>query len=122
MAKLLVIDDSPDVAQLISEMLRREGYEVEVSFDGRQAIDMIGSGQEFDVILTDLIMPELDGVGLIHQLREMKNETPVLVLSGGGVTINSSDALKSVEGLATDVLQKPVKYEELLEKVRSVLS
>ncbi len=122
MAKLLVIDDSPDVAQLISEMLRREGHDVEVSFDGRQAIDLIDSGQSFDAILTDLIMPELDGVGVIHQLREMGDDTPVLVLSGGGVTINSSDALKSVEGLARAVLKKPVKYEELLDKVNSVLS
>lgn len=117
MAQLLVIDDNIDVAHLISEMLEREGHKVEISTNGRDAINRLEKGETFDVIITDLIMPDLDGMGVLHYIRDHKADIPVLVLTGGGVTIKPEEALKAASGLASDVLTKPIKYGALLEKV-----
>ena len=84
MSKLLVVDDNEEVAELICEMLVDAGYEVSVSHDGRQVIERLDNGEKFDVIISDLIMPEIDGFGLLSELRDRHDETPVLVLSGGG--------------------------------------
>ena len=121
MANLLVVDDSIDVAELISEMLEREGHTVSISHDGRQAIARINAGESYDVIITDLIMPELDGVGFLKYMQKTGNKTPVLVLSGGGVTISSREALKSVGTMAVGVLAKPIKCAELLEKIETAM-
>lgn len=121
MAKLLVIDDSADVAELLSEILAHEGHLVDISYNGREAIERIEAEEKFDVIITDLIMPDLDGLGFLKYLKEQNNDTPVLVLSGGGTTISPDLALNSVKKLATDVLKKPIKYDELIEKINLIL-
>lgn len=121
MAKLLVVDDSVDVAHLIAEMLGREGHDVDVLHDGRQVVEKLKGGAVYDVIITDLIMPDLDGVGVMRYLNKVEDKTPVLVLSGGGVTISSDDALRAVVNMAAGVLAKPVKCDELLEKIESAM-
>ncbi len=111
MAKIIVADDSQDVAFMIAEMLEREGHDVDVVHDGRQLIDRIevGGGLSYDVIITDLLMPNMDGFGVLRYLKSNKITIPVFVLSGGGVTLSSDDALKSVESLATGIMKKPIK-------------
>ncbi len=122
MARLLVVDDSLDVVQLLSEMLRREGHEVDVANNGVEALDAINGDIAYDVVISDLIMPELDGFGLVRKLKEAGNPIPIIVLSGGGVTLKSDDALKAVENLVSGVLKKPIKCDELLEKIDAAMS
>ena len=121
MVHILVADDSKDVAELMSEMLGREGHTVELAYDGQQVIDRIKGGEVFDIIVTDLLMPGVDGVGVLRFLQDQGNATPVLVLSGGGLTVNAENALKVVKNMADDVLAKPVKYEELLQKIDALV-
>lgn len=122
MAHILLAEDSNDIAQLISEFLKLEGHEVEVVGTGREAVDMLRKGIQYDVIITDLIMPELDGFGILRYVLGNSIDIPVIVLSGGGVTISSGDALKAVEGMAAAVIQKPVAFTELSQKINGVLS
>ena len=122
MAKVLVVDDNSDVAHLLSEILQREGHEVEVSYDGSQVVDRLEAGEVFDIILTDLIMPELDGIGLVKYIKEKRNDTPIIALSGGGVTIDSEDALKAVGSMVSGVLKKPIQYDELLKIIGETLA
>ncbi|MGH1455887.1 MAG: response regulator transcription factor [Alphaproteobacteria bacterium] len=121
MANIIIADDSEDVAYMVAEMLTREGHVVDVVDDGRKLIARIEAGANYDVIITDLLMPNMDGFGVLRYLKNNNIDVPVFVLSGGGVTLNSDDALKSVEALATGVMKKPVKCGELLEKINSVL-
>lgn len=122
MARLLIVDDSLDVVQLLSEMLRREGHDVDVANNGVEALEAINGDVQYDVVISDLIMPEMDGFGLIRRLKEEGNQTPIIVLSGGGVTLKSEDALKAVENLVSGVLKKPIKCDELLEKIDAAMT
>ncbi len=121
MAKIILADDSNDVAVMIAEVLTREGHEVDVVNNGRKLIESVDAGDGYDIIITDLLMPDVDGFGVLRHLKKEGVETPVFVLSGGGVTLNSDDALKAVEDLATGVMKKPVKCTDLIEKINSVL-
>ncbi len=117
MAKILVVDDTVDFAEFLNELLSREGHAPFVAHDGRKAIDHLESGEEYDLIITDMIMPELDGVGVLQYLKKSGNTSPVIMLSGGGVTLKPQDALKTVEHLVAATFTKPVDYQKLLEKI-----
>ena len=121
MAKILLAEDVEDVALMLSEVLTREGHQVDIVYDGRALIDNIDDGKKYDVIITDLLMPKLDGYGVLRYLKAANDKTPVLVLSGGGVTLNSDDALRAVHGLAAAVMKKPVNCSELIEKIKEVV-
>ena len=121
MTKILVVDDDVIWQKFISEILTREGYEIEICPSGVEAVEKLEKGGTYDLILTDLIMPELDGMGVLNHLRSKEDTTPVIVLSGGGVTLSSEDAIRSVEGMVAGVLEKPVQYQELVHKIKTVL-
>lgn len=120
MVRILLAEDNKDVADLIAEILEVEGHQVEVVSNGLLALDLLKSGSEFDVVITDLIMPVLDGIGVLRYVLAQKKAIPVIVLSGGGVTIGSQDALRVVDGMASAVLQKPIVSDELIQAVASV--
>ncbi len=120
MVRVLLAEDNKDVADLIAEMLEMEGHQVEVVSNGLLAVDLLKSGAEFDVVITDLIMPVLDGIGVLRYVLAQEQRIPVIVLSGGGVTIGSQDALRVVEGMANAVLQKPIVHNDLIQAVTSV--
>ena len=120
MAKILLADDSIDVASMLCEMLMREGHHVDVVYNGRKLVERVDNGGAYDVIFTDLLMPDLDGFGAIRHLRNKGVKTPVFVMSGGGVTLNSDDALRAVEAMATGIMKKPVRCADLIEKIQSV--
>lgn len=121
MAKILLAEDSADIAQLMSLMLQKDGHSVDVACDGLEAIRLLDGGQDYDVIITDLIMPKLDGVGLIRHVRESGCNVPVIVMSGGGVTLSSTDALDSVKVLAFAVMEKPVDCSDLSTKIEAAM-
>lgn len=121
MVKVLLAEDSRDVAVMIAEMLTREGCDVDVVGDGRKVIEKIEAHPDvYDVLVTDLLMPEIDGFGVLRHLKSNSIDIPVIVLSGGGVTLKSEDALRAVSGLASAVMKKPVNCAALLEKIKEV--
>ncbi len=114
---ILVVDDSPRVCDHVSEILEAEGFSVEKASGGEEALQR-AAGRFFDVVLTDLRMPEPDGMAVLKQLRAASPETMTIVITGYGSIKNAVEATKLG---AFDFLTKPVKAEEIVHTVRRAL-
>ncbi len=111
---LLVVDDDEAVCKVMSIMLTDLGYDVVTETDGRKALSILREGQ-FDVILVDIVMPELDGLELIDQVREHFNVLPILVVTAFGSAELTVDAMRRG---ATDFITKPVNASLLDLRIR----
>lgn len=110
MAKLLVVDDEINLRLVIQKELSRQDHLVEVAADGEEAWEMM-EAEEFDVVLCDINMPRLDGMGLMRRLREKATNPPeVIVLTGQGTVETAIEAMKLG---AYDYLTKPYRIKEL---------
>ncbi len=111
---LLVVDDDEAVCQVMSIMLTDQGYDVVAETDARKALSLLREGQ-FDVVLVDIVMPELDGLELIDQIREHFNVLPILVVTAFGSAELTVDAMRRG---ATDFVTKPVDARLLDLRIR----
>lgn len=114
MKKILIVDDSVDFSEFLRELLKREGYDSVIAYNGKQAIEHFKTPHTFDLVITDVIMPEMDGMGLVNYLDTQNIVVPLIVISGGGVTLKSEEALKFFESRAAAVFSKPLDYQKLL--------
>jgi CheY-like chemotaxis protein len=121
MKRILLVDDVPAVRLSIRAVLEASGYQVLEASDGQQALALLDS-QAVDLIVTDLWMPNLDGVELLKRLRAANAAIKVIAISGGGVRkpIDVSAALAQTWG-ADAVLYKPFDNEDLVGEVRRLL-
>jgi len=117
MQKILVIDDSGFQRKIITSALEAEGYFVMSAVNGRSGFD-IAVKESPDLIICDLLMPELDGYGLLRLVREHRLPIPVLVLTSD---IQKTTRAECLALGAVDVLNKPVKKEELLPALEKAL-
>ena len=113
-ARLLVVDDEENIVLTISEVLRLEGYEVDVASSGREAVGLLDSGADYDLILTDLHMDEGDGLSLLEEVRPRSPLTIVVVLTGFAAVESAIAALRHG---AYDYLTKPCIIAELTHTV-----
>jgi DNA-binding NtrC family response regulator len=107
--KILVIDDSPEIVSLFSEYFRGEGYEVDTAEDGAKGIASI-EGNFYDLILTDLKMPGIDGMEVLKYITEHSPDSICILLTGYGTVKSAVEAIKLG---AFDYLTKPVKMDEI---------
>src|SRR5215218_9940974 len=110
-ARLLVVDDEENIVLTISEVLRLEGYEVDVASSGRDAVALLDRGREYDLVLTDLHMDEGDGLSLLQEVRARSPLTITIVLTGFAAVESAIAALR--QG-AYDYLTKPCIIDELI--------
>jgi two-component system, chemotaxis family, chemotaxis protein CheY len=117
--KILIIDDSAAIRQSISFILGQEGYETVEATDGLEALTMLGSIEALDLIITDVNMPNLDGIGFIRKARELEKFkfTPILVLT---TESQGSKMNEGKEAGATGWIVKPFNSEKLLGIVKKV--
>lgn len=115
--KILVVDDEQAARDALRRGLRFNGYEVAVAQDGVEALDAIAN-QRPDLVVLDIMMPKLDGIGVCRTLREEGDRTPVLMLTARDAV---SDRVAGLDAGADDYLPKPFALEELLARVRSLL-
>ena len=113
-ARLLVVDDEENIVLTISEVLRLEGYEVEVASSGREAVRLLDAAAEFDLILTDLHMDDGDGLTLLEEVRRRSPLTITIVLTGFAAVESAIAALRHG---AYDYLTKPCIIAELTHTV-----
>jgi len=120
MARILVIDDEPQIRSLLRQMLEREGHDVEDAADGKAGLQLFRE-HPADLVITDILMPEKEGLETIRELRRDFPDTPAIAISGGG-TFDPDLCLNLASKLgASEVIQKPFLKRELLEAVRRTL-
>src|SRR5437868_225744 len=121
MSSILLVDDDEQFRTMLSEVLTRAGYEVQTACDGNEASRMYRR-QPADLVITDLIMPEKEGLEMIMELRRNYPEARIIAMSGGGRngTVNYLEAARAFG--AQQVLNKPFFHQEILEAVRGVLA
>lgn len=120
MARILIIDDEPQIRSMLTLMLERDGFEVVEAPDGVEGIKVYRQNPA-DLIITDLIMPNKDGIGMIIDLKKEFPDVKIIAMSGGG--LNKPDGyLKGAKKLgASCTLTKPIDREEMLRAVRDIL-
>lgn len=116
MITILVVEDDEN-ARLLTEAHLYKKYNVVTCSDGEEAIDIIYN-QNIDIVIADLMMPKLDGFELIKELRENKNNIPVILLTAKN---NIEDKTKGFEYGADDYLTKPVDYNELILRINALI-
>ena len=115
--KILVVEDEKDLNRVITKHLKKNNYSVDSCFDGEEALDYISYG-EYDLIITDIMMPKIDGYGLIKQLRNDKNSTPVIMLTAKE---GLDDKILGLDSGADDYIVKPFEFDELLARIRVLM-
>ncbi|MBV8846132.1 MAG: response regulator transcription factor [Bryobacterales bacterium] len=115
--RILVIEDEKRIADFVSRGLESAGYAVDVANDGSRAIDLVHT-TEYDMVILDLGLPDMDGLTVLQKIRNRKASPPVLILSARGAV---DDRVKGLEGGADDYLVKPFAFVELLARVRVLL-
>jgi len=121
MAKILLIDDDIKVLDVMAFFLERIGHEITTAENGLQGIRNLESRQ-FDLIITDIIMPEQDGFGVLMKLLSMAHRPKVIAISGGSASIDQNYILQACKSFSADrVLPKPVDFETLTATVRDLL-
>ena len=116
MTKILIVEDEQNLARFIELELKHEAYEVEIENDGQTGLDR-ALEYEFDLILLDLMLPNINGLEICRQIRQVQN-TPIIMITA------KSDTYDKVVGLdygADDYIVKPFDIEELLARIRAML-
>ncbi len=122
MSRILVIDDKLQIRLVIQELLAVDGHDVDLAENGSTALKMAASNS-YDLIITDLYMPEKDGLEVIKALKKSLKQVKIIAMSGGGVKKFADDMLKSAKIMGAAVaLQKPLDYDELRNAVKEVLA
>ncbi|UCC74113.1 MAG: sigma-54-dependent Fis family transcriptional regulator [Gemmatimonadota bacterium] len=112
--KILLAEDERNLSRILETQLRKKGFEVEVAYDGRQAVELLRDS-EFDVALVDLVMPELDGIGVLREAVDLDAPPEVVIVTGNGTVETAIAAMKLG---AYDYVTKPCRVAELEMLVR----
>ena len=115
--RILIVEDEESLALRIKNVLESEQYHVEVAFDGEQGLEF-SMTEEYDLIILDILLPKLNGIQILKEVRREKIITPVLLLTAKN---RVEDKVKGLDAGADDYLTKPFAIPELLARVRSLL-
>ena len=116
MSKILIVEDEENLARFVELELKHEGYETEVCYDGRNALEL-ALNQDWDAILLDLMLPELNGLEVCRRICQTKT-TPIIMMTARDSVI---DRVSGLDHGADDYIVKPFAIEELLARLRAVL-
>lgn len=115
--KILVVEDEPTLNKIIAKRLKIEAYSVDCAFNGKEALDYLDAA-EYDLLIVDIMMPEMDGLTLVKKLRDGGSRVPVLFLTALDST---QDKVTGLDSGGDDYLVKPFEFDELLARIRSLL-
>ena len=115
--RILIVEDEKDLAYALKKGLENQKYTVTIEFNGNSAIDRI-LAEEFDLIILDIMLPEINGFEVLKFIRNEKIKTPVLILTAKG---ELEDRVKGLDYGADDYLTKPFSQAELFARIRAIL-
>ena len=115
--RLLVVEDDPAIASFLAKGLKEAGFAVDHAASGGAALEM-ASSTTYDVAVVDLMLPGLDGLGLIEELRRRRISVPVIILSARR---SVDDRVRGLQAGGDDYLTKPFAFEELLARVQALI-
>ncbi|MGI5906010.1 MAG: response regulator transcription factor [Candidatus Pararuminococcus gallinarum] len=115
--RILVAEDERDLNSLLKKRLKEADYSVDSCFDGEEVFDYL-MGAEYDALILDIMMPKMDGITVLRQLRAQHNAVPVLLLTAKD---SIEDRVTGLDAGADDYLVKPFAFEELLARLRVLL-
>ena len=116
--RILVVDDEETIREVVSSMLGSGHYECKQAASAFEALALLDSGEEFELMLSDLLMPDLDGIGLLERTKEKFPDMPVVMVTA---VHDISVALAAIRNGAYDYLLKPFEREQLMATVRRAL-
>jgi len=114
--RVLLVEDERKISRYVKRGLEEQGYAVDAAFDGREALDWI-EAVEFDLIVLDILLPKLDGLGVCREIRRRGVRAPVLMLTARDTV---GDRVTGLDCGADDYLVKPFAFEELLARLRAL--
>jgi len=130
MAKILVIDDEEHIREVLKQVLERAGYDVCCAADGKEGLELLAK-QGADLVITDVIMPGIDGVATVQKIREKFLNTRIIVISGGGNVapqeyepgaIATNAYLASARNAGADrTMTKPFDRRELIDAINELM-
>jgi len=120
MKKILIMDDEISVQKLFSQFLEGQGYQVECAANGREGLAIM---QRFnaDLLIVDVMMPEMDGLEVVQEIRRMNAVLPIIAISGGMRNASMNFVTFAQEFGANAIFEKPVSLADLLVSVRALL-
>jgi CheY-like chemotaxis protein len=122
MARILLIDDNKLVQESLSEVLAAKGHEVSMADNGKEGLKL-SQHQTFDLVITDLVMPEVEGIEVILNVLTAQPKLPIIAISGGGMYADSDVYLEDAKLLgAMLTLEKPIENDRLIEAVNQCLA
>ncbi|ACL02015.1 response regulator [Desulfatibacillum aliphaticivorans] len=120
MARILVVDDDVNITSMLRRLFQRRGYDVDEAINGKQALQVMDQNLP-DLVITDIIMPEMEGAELIMEIRKRAPGVKIIAISGGG-RIQPADYLDLAEKLGAECsFAKPVKQSDMLAAVERLL-
>jgi CheY-like chemotaxis protein len=120
MPRILIIDDEVQIRKMLQQMFEREGYDTVTAPDGREGVKAYRENPT-DLIITDLIMPEKEGIEIIFELKREFPDVKIIAMSGGGRTEPHGYLKIAEKAGALRTFRKPLEREELLKAVREIL-
>jgi two-component system chemotaxis response regulator CheY len=121
MARILVVDDEVEIRTLLRKILTRRGHEVIEAENGSSAIAIVGNGEDLDVVITDIFMPDVDGIEVLRRLKANYPDLKIVVISGGGNRV-ADGYLPAATALGADhVIEKPFDPTEVGEQIENLL-
>ncbi|MDY0391473.1 MAG: response regulator, partial [Desulfobulbus oligotrophicus] len=117
MADILIVDDELSMRQFLKILLEKEGYNVATAADGREALDLV-TRQSFDLIISDIRMPGMSGLELLAQLKQIKADMGVIMITAFA---SPEDAVEAMKNGAFDYITKPFNVDEIKNVIRTVL-
>ena len=120
MARILLIDDMKGVRDSLEVVLSAEGHSVDMAENGQVGIDKLSKG-EYDLVITDILMPEKDGTEVVIAAKSRHPNMPIMAVSAGGGGIDANEALTIASGKADKVLEKPFSKQDIIAAIQSLL-
>jgi len=124
MKKILVVDDKEEISKVLNRILESKGHKIDLCSNGEEASQMYDDN-DYDLVVTDILMPEKDGLEFSSYIREKEKNTdmhtPIIAITGGGTVVSADMAHEAAKIYADDILIKPFNSETFITSVEKLL-